>query len=217
MSRQATPPDSAPQEPRPLAFRSGWAVGVFLAVAVAGVAADLASKHFVFQALLNDPASVRLMKSHLGDSAGNDPKYLLRFFRRPVCPGVQFSLYTNPGVVFGIKAPRWSVIAATGLVVVVVLGAFAWSERRDWPMHVALACILAGGLGNLFDRLFSEVRLPVEGAALLVRNEVRDFIDLSPVYPWSFNVADAWLVIGFAIFLLHGILHSRSARKSAAR
>ena len=78
-------------------------------------------------------------------------------------------------------------------------------------LHVALAFVLAGALGNLYDRLWSQVRLPGDG---VIKYEVRDFIDCSGLYyPWVFNVADVLLVVGVAMLLLHSFLAERKAKK----
>jgi lipoprotein signal peptidase len=48
---------------------------------------------------------------------------------------------------------------------------------------------------------------------------VRDFLDFSQVnvmglnYPYIFNTADVWLVIGVGILLVHWVLAGRSAAK----
>jgi len=77
-----------------------------------------------------------------------------------------------------------------------------------------MALILAGALGNLYDRLFSEIA-PL-GMAPIERN-VRDFMDLGDLYyPWIFNVADVLLVVGVALLCLHWIRAERR-HKSAAQ
>jgi lipoprotein signal peptidase len=69
--------------------------------------------------------------------------------------------------------------------------------------------ILAGALGNLYDRLFSVVQVPAPGAEPILRH-VRDFIDLSQIgYKWVFNIADALLVIGVGILMILWVLHSK--------
>jgi signal peptidase II len=58
-------------------------------------------------------------------------------------------------------------------------------------MLIAVSCINAGIIGNLYDRFFNEGR-------------VRDFIDVYVgSYHWpTFNVADSLLCIGVGILLL---------------
>ena len=135
-------------------------------------------------------------------------------------PGVQITLSTNPGVVFGLPMPRWAVGCATVLTMILVVWFFASADRRGWAMHAAMAMILAGALGNLYDRLFSEVVLPGFDP---IRYEVRDFIDCSEIplpfgfrYKWIFNVADIWLVLGVAVLLVYWFITRRKAGKDAA-
>ncbi len=197
------------------ACRSAAAVAVFLVAAGIALAADLYSKHWAFETLLADPACRRQMVRYLGERPDADSRRLLHFFRRDLVPGVRLSLSTNPGVVFGLGVPRWIVNLATGGAILLVAGMFAWSDRRARATHLGLALILAGAAGNLYDRLFSVVQLPLPGLEP-IRRHVRDFIDCSQLhYPYVFNVADAWLVIGVALLMLQWVLQAR--RDRAAR
>lgn len=201
----------------PKAFHSRWAVIVFLLTAVAGLAGDLVSKEYVFDALLGERADlaedVRAEAQRLSDHLGRPPasREVLRHLNvhRPLALGVELTLSTNPGVVFGMPMQRAAVVVAT-LVTVAIVGVFFATSpaRRRW-MHVALGLVLAGALGNLYDRLFATVTLPgIEP----IRRQVRDFIDFSAWhYPWVFNIADALLVVGVAIIILHGLVDWRRA------
>ena len=99
--------------------------------AVAGLALDLWSKAWAFHTLRQ------------GDT-------------REVLPHVlEFQTLLNPGALFGIGAGRTEVflvasVAATGLV----LWMFAQTSPRRWMLQVALGAILAGALGNMYDRVF---------------------------------------------------------------
>ena len=198
------------------ACRSGKAVGVFVAIAVSGLAADLLTKHYVFESLLNDPelqAKAQLRRQSVADDqTSTATRFVLHGFQRPLCPGVNLTLSTNPGVVFGWAMPPWAVVVSTLLTVALVGWFFATSDRRALAMHVAMALILAGALGNLYDRLFSRVA-PL-GMAPIIRN-VRDFIDCSQLYyKWVFNIADVLLVVGVGIIALHWLLGARREKKS---
>jgi signal peptidase II len=74
-----------------------------------------------------------------------------------------------------------------GVVVIALILGFWWRGRRGrWPVQVAFALVLAGGLGNLLDRAF--------------RGYVVDFVHL---HHWPvFNAADAYLVAGAALLFL---------------
>jgi lipoprotein signal peptidase len=64
----------------------------------------------------------------------------------------------NPGALFGIGAGRTSVfLVASVLALILVLWMFAQSPPRRWFMHIALGAILAGALGNMYDRVFVQL------------------------------------------------------------
>lgn len=213
-AEKATPPRGSAQASagpdRPSggpAIRSPGAIALLLAVAVAGATADLASKHYVFQSFLASPElppQVQRVLEHRGDLTAEQAIHdaqLRPFVQRPLMPGVRLTLSTNPGVVFGLRLPRPVVAAATLAALGLVAYLFAGTRGRQWPLHLAMGLILAGAVGNLYDRLFSQVTIPLAGS---IRNQVRDFIDCSQLYyPWVFNLADVFLVVGVAILIVH--------------
>lgn len=175
------------------------------------LAADLVSKHVVFASLLDRPdLAERVERVRQRVHRPLDPRHVLRaasLHRDTPIPGVKLTLSTNPGVVFGLPMPRWLVAAATVATTGLVLLFFASSSPGAWGGHVALGLVLAGAVGNLYDRLFSCVKLPdVEPICY----QVRDFIDASQLgYPYIFNVADILLVIGVALLIIHWALGGR--------
>jgi signal peptidase II len=214
-------PEATPRASANFACRSLPAVTLFLLIAGLTLAADLVSKHVVFETLLDDPNARALSLGYLAQRPTTPPRLLLGIYHRDVLSGVRWTLSTNPGVVFGLETiPRWAVNLATLFAIILVTVMFACSPRRAWATHLALALILAGALGNLYDRLFSAVPLP--GTPMVIHQEVRDFIDLSQLrlgplhYPWVFNVADALLVIGVGILMVHLVLHSRPRPQAEA-
>jgi lipoprotein signal peptidase len=90
------------------------------------------------------------------------------------------------------------IFAAVSLLAVVAIA--YWSTRRsttsDWSLCTALGLIMAGTLGNLYDRL--------------IFNGVRDFLHFYWFEFPVFNVADSCLVCG-AVLLLIQAFWSRSA------
>jgi signal peptidase II len=192
----------------------------FLAVAAGGLAADLCSKHYVFRWMLQEPSIPRRVEvagqnAALAGRQAPSPTDTLRALdlHRNICPGVRFTLSTNPGIVFGLSMPRWLVGIASVAAILLVCIFFCASGARARLFHVGLACVLAGALGNLHDRLFSRVALPGDGA---ISYQVRDFIDCSGLYyPWVFNVADMLLVAGVATLLLYSFITDLSRRRRA--
>jgi lipoprotein signal peptidase len=211
---------SSPSRVSPHALHSPAAVALFVVLTVAALAGDLLSKHFVFAALLNDPSLPQRieglkMRHGLEDLPPQQVLAELRLYRQ-IVPGLRFTLSTNPGVVFGTPMAWPLVSGATILTVVLVVVFFAWSSARAHWTHVALAWIAAGALGNLYDRLLTQVRV---GDLEPIRHQVRDFIDCSQIgYRWIFNLADAYLVIGVGMLILHWLWDGRrSARARATR
>ena len=191
---------------------------MFLIVVCAAISSDLLSKHYVFKWLLNDPSLRSQIDVGPGAPLSADAaRAALGLYQREVPLGVKLTLSVNPGVVFGLHVPRPAVVVASVLTAVLVGYFFATSERSARLVHVGLALILGGALGNLYDRLFSVVS--VEGFEPIAYH-VRDFIDCSALhYPWVFNVADAWLVVGVALLMLNWLLAAReqSRREKTAR
>jgi lipoprotein signal peptidase len=68
---------------------------------------------------------------------------------------VEFHRSLNDGAVFGSFTGYTSVfIVASVCALAFVFYLFAHSGRRQWGLHVALALILAGAIGNLYDRAY---------------------------------------------------------------
>ena len=101
---------------------------------------------------------------------------------------VRFTLVYNPGAAFGLHVgplSRWIFTALT-LVALVILGRlYISTQRGDMPRVLALALVCAGAIGNLLDRLRSDLG-------------VVDFLDVGfgdSRWP-TFNVADMAVSIG---------------------
>ncbi|MEO6817986.1 MAG: signal peptidase II [Edaphobacter sp.] len=100
--------------------------------------------------------------------------------------GAAFSLFDN----FSPIVVRDSLIAFSVIAVLVVLG-MLWRVGRDLSLTgVALALILGGAIGNLYDRVHF--------------SHVVDFLEVHIVhYHWpDFNVADSCIVIGACLLLI---------------
>ena len=101
---------------------------------------------------------------------------------------VRFTLVYNPGAAFGLHVgpqSRWIFTALT-IVALVILGRLYVTTREgDVPRVLALALVCAGAVGNLLDRLRSDLG-------------VVDFLDIGfgdSRWP-TFNVADMAVSMG---------------------
>ena len=181
---------------------------LFWGLATAGLVCDQVSKYGVFRWLYND--------GH-GDDLQVVPgvfDVLARFTREPgTSPlrtwGGAMMPEVNHGALFGILSQHVglanALFAAISLAAAV---AITWwssrpSARRELGLSAALGLILAGTLGNLFDRL--------------VFGGVRDFMHLHyQSFDWPvFNFADCCLVLG-AFLLLGQAFFGKSAVPSPA-
>ena len=81
---------------------------------------------------------------------------------------------------------------------------------------MALGLILSGALGNFYDRMLAAVHIP--GIAEPIVGQVRDFLDFSQIsilgvnYPYVFNVADVWLVVGVIMLMLYWVFAGKAPK-----
>lgn len=110
--------------------------------------------------------------------------------------GVQLAY--NPGAAFSFGEAFTPVITVIAAVAVVVIGwLIARTVSRGWA--VGLGLILGGALGNLIDRLF---RPPGFGVGYVV--------DYLAYGDWFIgNLADAFIVVGFAVCVILSLLGRR--------
>jgi len=196
--------DKPAADPRPVQ-KPGRTAWIFLLIVVAiGTAIDLASKTIAFNTLADTPVAI-----NRGDVIDATELQALIPKHEPttIIPGVlDLQLVLNPGAVFGIGAgKRVFFIVATTLAIGFALFMFArWTGRRDRLAHAAIGLVIAGGLGNLYDR----VRFAC----------VRDFLHPLPsvkypfnistpwsgreIWPYVSNLADLWLIIGVAVLVV---------------
>lgn len=195
-----------------LAWRSPAAWVTLLSVFAVGLAFDLSTKSWSFRNVASKPvelvyetASVPSFKPDYHEPVHALPWDLL-----------DFSLVVNHGAVFGLGQNRRSVFVVFTIgAIAVALWVFGWwTNSKSRVAHVGIGLVLAGGIGNLHDRL-------VYGA-------VRDFLHMLPrwqlpfglrwpggnaeIFPWVFNVADVELLAGMGLLLLAVRASDRAAR-----
>jgi signal peptidase II len=185
-------------------FRSPAALGRFLLTAAVGVSLDLWTKWIAFaklapNGLLTSPdGRVRVV-----DSPSQEYAFIPRW--------LHFRAMANQGAVFGIgQGQRAVFIAVSVLAIAFIFYLFSTSGRQKFYQFV-LGLLLAGVLGNLYDR-----------AAL---GYVRDMIYILPrrllfhtgreVFPWIFNVADTLLCVGVVLIFLYSLFGGRGREARA--
>jgi signal peptidase II len=172
--------------------------GLLWSLAVIGLLLDQGAKYGIFRWLYTPafegrcevmPGVFRLIAQFTGERPAADGlRAPLQSWNGPVLPRV------NQGALFGL-GNDYQLYANSFFALVSVTAAAAiaaWSLRptacRDGWLCTALGLILAGTLGNLFDRM--------------VFGGVRDFFYFY-WFEWPvFNVADCFLVVGAGLLLL---------------
>jgi signal peptidase II len=185
------------------AARSLRAWVVLLVVAAGALAVDLGSKAVAFRTIAGAPVEVRRERVLAAWEHGQSLSTLIPYHKPiTVIPHVlDLSLVLNPGAVFGMGAGRrWFFVAFTGGALALAFWMFAsWTRSREHVAHAAIALLIAGGLGNLYDRI--------------VYACVRDFLHPLPgvmmpgtqreLWPYVSNVADLWLLVGIAVLMVY--------------
>ncbi len=157
-------------------------------LAVLGLALDQSSKYAVFAWLGEKPEHEYVV--FRTDKGGF--QLVAQFDRED---GGSRIPHVNQGALFGFLRDH-KTLANSGFAVVSLLAAAAivyWSRHkstaRDRWLCGALGLILAGTLGNFYDRI--------------VFNGVRDFLHWNYLFDWPvFNIADCCLVCGAGLLML---------------
>jgi len=182
---------------------------VFIAIACAGAAVDLWSKHVVFDDLgypgggIPYKAGAHQAFAHPVDQEGQSRPYLDGW--------IKFRLFTsfNRGALWGI-GQGWTAlfaVASVAAIVAIVVWLFVFAAARSRWLTVALALIFAGTIGNLWDRLAMHGCTDLRGETVFA---VRDFLLFTfgdYHYP-IFNFADSFLVTGAIMLVIQSLMPS---------
>ncbi|MHC4607019.1 MAG: signal peptidase II [Planctomycetota bacterium] len=162
----------------------------FFSVALAGALLDLLSKHLAFSNVPGRP------------NTGREVTVIEGLF--------SFGKTTNTGIIFG-WGQEWGTIFLVVSIAAVPLITFLYLRWKlpTWTVSVALGLILAGTLGNLYDRL-------MDGA-------VRDFIKfyliadgMEKTFP-LFNLADSCICVGVGILSVEMMCFDDGGKKRKKR
>jgi signal peptidase II len=128
----------------------------------------------------------------------------------------------NPGIVFGINFADYPALGPTGgriltiglafLTAALIFYVFAASRLVQRWLHIACGLVLAGAAGNLYDRIgFGYVRDLIQFTGQI------DIAGHHFSWPYIFNVADVYLVVGVAVLAIYFLLAPGSKREGAAK
>jgi signal peptidase II len=195
------------------AYRSRRALALTITVFIALLAFDLSFKSWTFDNVASRPVDmVEIEAGNLDGVPPHEGKILI--------PNIlKLRLVVNRGAVFGMmQGQRVIFVLATIVAIGLIVYFFCDSTEDQWVFHVALAMILAGALGNLYDRimylgvrdmlhLFPDVNLPFGWR--WPRAGSRE------LYPWIFNLADAFLLIGVGTIFARSVWLTKKENAAA--
>lgn len=168
---------------------------VFFAIAIIGAGSDLWTKQAIF-AWRGLP--------------GTSPIYWL------VDGYAGIETAVNIGAVFGIGAGKGQLFAVISVIAAVFIFVWLFVRRaaNQWLLTIALACVMGGIIGNLYDRLgfWWQPGMPEQW-----QSGVRDWIlwQASDRWRWpNFNIADSLLVCGAAALVYRSFLPVESSTEA---
>lgn len=185
------------------AGQSRQAIALFILATVLVLAADQVIKYWAFASVAGQPVQL--------DASMPAHAMIPHHDAVDVLPGVlSLKLTLNTGAVFGLgKGGRWIFIAVSVLATGIILRIFWRSSAKARAMHLALALILAGALGNLYDRIMYAA---VRDMFWMLPNMDLPFGLNWPsgetrIWPWIFNLADVALMVGVGMIIVLTWLH----------
>ena len=147
-------------------------IALLIAAILLLIFSDQAVKYWAVHSL-QEKGSIRFI--HFGDFKVFDLTYL-----------------ENDGAIFGsMSGQRWFLIGFTSLVLAAGLYALFRLRNRSKVLTAAIVLFLAGGVGNLIDRIR--------------QGYVVDMFELKLFKFAIFNVADIYVTVAFALLIIYGI------------
>ena len=127
-------------------------------------------------------------------------------------PGLlSFSYAENTGAAFSIlRESRWVFMLLSSLTVILLLLYVFFGKKRSKLLLSSLTLVLAGGMGNMLDRLFRTGGHIVSQDGYVIDMLKFEFIEF-PI----FNLADCFVSVGAALLILYMIAHEVKTVKSA--
>lgn len=118
-----------------------------------------------------------------------------------IIPGLlELSYLENPAAAFGLFGNViWLVVALTLVVAGAIIAGVFLYKQHSFFSYAASALLLAGGVGNLVDRM--------------TRGYVVDFIHVM-FFDYIFNVADCCVTIGAVCLVIHCLLCAYREKKA---
>ena len=184
-------------------LRSPIALACFLGTAIAGVALDLWSKS----------AAVANLKYA-------SPKHFIPHL-------VRFEYTENHGAVFGLGQGQQAVFLVVSIAAIAFLIYLFLTSGRSRFYQVVLGMLLAGVVGNMYDRLtFGYVRDMIHGLpGVYWPSWIVERLPMGwrppmggrlEVFPWIFNVADSLLCVGVGAMIVYSFVSEHQRKRLMA-
>jgi signal peptidase II len=189
--------------PRPRsAVRSPAAILIFILTAVLGLTIDLWSKSYAWSSLVVDP------HAQLERDPASGHLIVDSYTARPIPGWLHLRVTVNEGAVFGRGQGLQKLFALVSVAAIGFLGYLFITSGRRWFYQIILGMLLAGVLGNLYDRM--------------VYSYVRDMLYMLPgkyifgreAFPWIFNFADTLLCVGVGLMVLYSFFTGEPGKAS---
>ena len=114
---------------------------------------------------------------------------------------IQFRYVENTGAAFGILSNNtWALSVFTGIIIIAGFVYLFFGKIKNKFEYSAIILMLAGGLGNLIDRVF--------------RHYVVDFIEYTFMDYAVFNFADICVTVGAVLIIIAVIVETVKEKKS---
>ena len=187
------------------ALRSPVAILLFVLTTAAGLGLDLWSKSYAWNKLVVDPhlpLERDLYTGHLRVESET---------ATPIPGWLHFKVTVNEGAVFGLGQGNQTLFAIVSVAAIAFLTYLFATSGNRWFYQFILGMLLAGVLGNLYDRM--------------VFHYVRDMLYALPgrtwpgsnreIFPWIFNVADSLLCVGVGLMVIYSFFAEPDGRGRA--
>lgn len=125
---------------------------------------------------------------------------------KPFIPGfIEFQFTANRGAVFGMGQGQRTLFVGVSIAAIAFIFYLFLSSERQRLYQIILGMLMAGVLGNLYDRV--------------KYGYVRDMIHALPnwphAFPWIFNVADTLLCTGVFLMIVYSLFqHPEKAKQT---
>ncbi|MCD8218971.1 MAG: signal peptidase II [Ruminococcus sp.] len=129
------------------------------------------------------------------------PVGMMPFLRIGDVEILDFHYLENDGAVFSsFSGMRWVLVACTSVMILVCFYYLVRHYRDSHVLTIGLSLVIAGGIGNLIDRLFRH--------GLVV-----DYIEVKLFHFAVFNFADCCVTIGVALLAISFLLPGSKAKQ----